>query len=112
MMHPRQQSRSSAPPPVCRPAVFLDRDGVINRDSPDYIKSWSEFEFLLVLPETSVASAGTLRDKVAEQLALLPEFTATDVDCQAAFSTAEWHKGDTALDLVARAAEAAAELVS
>ena len=27
-------------------AVFLDRDGVINRDSPDYIKSWSEFEFL------------------------------------------------------------------
>jgi D-glycero-D-manno-heptose 1,7-bisphosphate phosphatase len=24
----------------------LDRDGVINRDSPDYIKSWSEFEFL------------------------------------------------------------------
>ena len=26
--------------------VFLDRDGVINRDSPDYIKSWREFEFL------------------------------------------------------------------
>ncbi len=26
--------------------VFLDRDGVINRDSPDYIKNWSEFEFL------------------------------------------------------------------
>ncbi|MFC1815923.1 D-glycero-beta-D-manno-heptose 1,7-bisphosphate 7-phosphatase [Thermodesulfobacteriota bacterium] len=26
--------------------VFLDRDGVINRDAPDYIKSWSEFEFL------------------------------------------------------------------
>jgi D-glycero-D-manno-heptose 1,7-bisphosphate phosphatase len=26
--------------------VFLDRDGVINRDSPDYIKSWSEFHFL------------------------------------------------------------------
>lgn len=25
--------------------VFLDRDGVINRDSPDYIKSWAEFEF-------------------------------------------------------------------
>ncbi|MDP2644315.1 MAG: D-glycero-beta-D-manno-heptose 1,7-bisphosphate 7-phosphatase [Desulfobacterales bacterium] len=25
--------------------VFLDRDGVINRDSPDYIKSWDEFEF-------------------------------------------------------------------
>lgn len=26
--------------------VFLDRDGVINFDSPDYIKSWDEFEFL------------------------------------------------------------------
>lgn len=26
--------------------VFIDRDGVINRDSPDYIKGWSEFEFL------------------------------------------------------------------
>lgn len=26
--------------------VFLDRDGVINRDSPEYIKSRSEFEFL------------------------------------------------------------------
>ena len=26
--------------------IFLDRDGVINRDSPDYIKRWAEFEFL------------------------------------------------------------------
>ena len=26
--------------------VFLDRDGVINRDSPAYIKSWAEFEFI------------------------------------------------------------------
>ena len=26
--------------------IFLDRDGVINRDSPDYIKSWEEFDFL------------------------------------------------------------------
>jgi len=26
--------------------VFLDRDGVINRDSKDYIKRWEEFEFL------------------------------------------------------------------
>jgi D-glycero-D-manno-heptose 1,7-bisphosphate phosphatase len=26
--------------------VFLDRDGVINVDSPDYIKNWSEFHFI------------------------------------------------------------------
>jgi histidinol-phosphate phosphatase family protein len=29
-----------------RSAVFLDRDGVINRRRPDHVKSWSEFEFL------------------------------------------------------------------
>jgi D-glycero-D-manno-heptose 1,7-bisphosphate phosphatase len=27
-------------------AVFLDRDGVINNDSEDYIKSWPEFKFI------------------------------------------------------------------
>ena len=26
--------------------VFADRDGVINTDRSDYVKSWSEFEFL------------------------------------------------------------------
>ena len=26
--------------------VFLDRDGTINRDSSDYVKSREEFEFL------------------------------------------------------------------
>ncbi len=29
-----------------RKTVFLDRDGVINYDSPDYIKSCTEFKFL------------------------------------------------------------------
>ena len=29
-----------------RPTVFLDRDGVINRNRDDYVKSWEEFEFL------------------------------------------------------------------
>ncbi len=29
-----------------RRAILLDRDGVINRERPDYVKSWSEFEFL------------------------------------------------------------------
>ena len=34
-------------------AVFLDRDGTINRGAPpgDYIKGWSEFEFLPRAPE-------------------------------------------------------------
>lgn len=26
--------------------IFLDRDGVINENRPDYVKSWSEFSFL------------------------------------------------------------------
>jgi D-glycero-D-manno-heptose 1,7-bisphosphate phosphatase len=29
-----------------RPGVFLDRDGVINSNRPDHVKSWTEFEFL------------------------------------------------------------------
>ena len=31
---------------MLKKVVFLDRDGTINRDSPDYIKNRSEFEFL------------------------------------------------------------------
>ncbi len=31
---------------MTRPAILLDRDGVINCNRPDYVKSWSEFEFL------------------------------------------------------------------
>ncbi len=32
-------------------AVFLDRDGVINRNRPDHVKSWEEFEFLPGVPQ-------------------------------------------------------------
>ncbi|MGA7875538.1 MAG: HAD-IIIA family hydrolase, partial [Desulfoferrobacter sp.] len=28
-----------------RQYLFLDRDGVVNVDRPDYIKHWNEFEF-------------------------------------------------------------------
>jgi D-glycero-D-manno-heptose 1,7-bisphosphate phosphatase len=38
--------------------IFLDRDGVINRDSPDYIKSWEEFEFLPGSLEAMAALTG------------------------------------------------------
>ena len=31
---------------MSKAAVFLDRDGVINKDRSDYVKSWEEFEFL------------------------------------------------------------------
>ncbi len=27
-------------------AIFIDRDGVINYNRPDYVKSWDEFEFI------------------------------------------------------------------
>jgi len=30
----------------CQKVIFLDRDGVINQDSPEYIKSWHEFHFI------------------------------------------------------------------
>ncbi|MEZ4640061.1 MAG: D-glycero-beta-D-manno-heptose 1,7-bisphosphate 7-phosphatase [Caldilineaceae bacterium] len=29
-----------------KPAIFLDRDGVINENRDDYVKSWAEFRFL------------------------------------------------------------------
>jgi D-glycero-D-manno-heptose 1,7-bisphosphate phosphatase len=32
--------------PAIQKVIFLDRDGTINRDSPDYIKNWEEFAFL------------------------------------------------------------------
>ena len=31
---------------MLKKVVFLDRDGTINQDSDDYIKGWSEFDFL------------------------------------------------------------------
>ncbi len=33
-------------PSLLEKVVFLDKDGVINQDSPDYIKSWSEVAFI------------------------------------------------------------------
>lgn len=36
---------------VMRPTIFLDRDGVINHDSSEYIKSPEEFHFIPKSPE-------------------------------------------------------------
>ncbi len=40
---------------MSRPAIFLDRDGVINHDRQDYVKSWEELE---LLPRAAEAVAG------------------------------------------------------
>ena len=31
---------------MSRPAVFLDRDGVLIENQPEYVRSWSHVEFL------------------------------------------------------------------
>ncbi|MCK5417302.1 MAG: D-glycero-beta-D-manno-heptose 1,7-bisphosphate 7-phosphatase [Desulfobacterales bacterium] len=41
---------------MLRNVVFLDRDGVINQDSADYIKGWSDFDFI----SRSVEAVGDL----------------------------------------------------
>ena len=41
-----------------QPAIFLDRDGVINRNRPDHIKTWDEFEFLPGVLEALARLAG------------------------------------------------------
>ena len=66
-------------------AVFLDRDGVINADRPDFVKSWEEFEFLpdslkalavlsqtsykiVVITNQSGVGRGLLSEKTLEQM--------------------------------------------
>jgi len=65
--------------------VFLDRDGVINQDSPDYIKSWAEFRFIpgsreaiarltekeitvIVITNQSAVNRGMVTRKILEQM--------------------------------------------
>jgi D-sedoheptulose 7-phosphate isomerase len=44
---PREPGKLAvAPTSPLMPTIFLDRDGVINRNRHDYVKSWSEFTFL------------------------------------------------------------------
>ena len=47
-----------------RAAVFLDRDGVINRSRPDYVRCWDQFEFL-------PGALEALRDLAREHLPVL-----------------------------------------
>src|SRR5256712_8147978 len=81
------RSRPGRPclPDTARPAVFLDRDGVINRRRPDHVKSWEEFEFLpgsldgladlrsmdprvIVIPNQGVAGRGLLAAEGLRQI--------------------------------------------
>lgn len=41
-----------------QPAIFLDRDGVLNENRPDHVKTWSEFQFL----PRSLAALSTLAE--------------------------------------------------
>lgn len=68
-----------------RPAVFLDRDGVINENAPTYVRCWGEFEFLstslkalrrlagtgyaiVVVTNQSVIGRGLVSQAVVEQI--------------------------------------------
>lgn len=46
------------------PVVFLDRDGVINRTRPDYVKHWDEFELLPGAVEAVTRICATGRDVI------------------------------------------------
>jgi diguanylate cyclase (GGDEF)-like protein len=70
---------------------------------PDIIGRWGDQDFVLVLPETSEAAAGSLTAKLRPRLAeLLPGGDATA--CVADFGVAQWQKNDTAQALLERAA--------
>lgn len=68
-----------------RSAIFLDRDGVINQNRADYVKSWSEYNFLpgvfsalnhlarsnyliIVISNQSPISRGLMRKKRVEDI--------------------------------------------
>lgn len=55
-----------------RPAIFLDRDGVINANRSDYVKSWAEFQFLpgALAALRRLATRGVLTVVVSNQSAI------------------------------------------
>ncbi len=55
---PAMTVRKTGSPRVAVKAVFLDRDGVINENRPDHVKSWSEFRFLPGSPEAIARLSG------------------------------------------------------
>jgi D-glycero-D-manno-heptose 1,7-bisphosphate phosphatase len=62
---PEPRRKNLEPPPA---AIFLDRDGVINRKRPedDYVKAWEEFEFL-----PGALEAVRLLSRVAQRLIIV-----------------------------------------
>jgi histidinol-phosphate phosphatase family protein len=66
---------------VRRPAIFLDRDGVINRRRPgDYVLNWSQFEFVPGIREAlkQIASLGLPMIVISNQAAIGKGLLATD----------------------------------
>lgn len=57
---------------MLKKVVFLDRDGTINQDSPNYIKGWSEFKFLARSVEAlcDLANAGVMIIVITNQSAI------------------------------------------
>ena len=70
---------------ILKPAVFLDRDGVINEHRPDYVKSWDEFRFLpgvlealknlakskfriIVVSNQSIIGRGIVKSRIVEEI--------------------------------------------
>lgn len=71
---------------------------------PDIIGQWDEQTFLLVLPETSADSAGSLAKKIRQQFVSQVEgFPPEAAHCDITMGIAEWCKGDNAGDLVHKA---------
>ncbi len=71
----------------------------------DRIGRWSEREFLLVLPESNAAAAGSLAEKIERYITKRQATDATE-DLSALtvrFGLAEWERGDDVLKLLERA---------
>ena len=81
---------------LLKKVVFLDRDGTINRDSADYIKSRAEFEFIpgAVAAISELTAGGFTCIVITNQSALARGFiSAAELDAMHAMMCAEVEAG-------------------